>query len=35
MMKEDESKEKISLNNTNYYMSKKAKKILNKTIKSS
>lgn len=32
MMKEDESKEKISLNNTNYYMSKKAKKILNKTI---
>ena len=32
MMKEDENKEKISLNNTNYYMSKKAKKILNKTI---
>jgi len=31
-LKEDENNTKISLNNTNYYMSKKAKKILNKTI---
>ena len=34
ILKEDENKIKISLNNTNYYMSKKAKKILNKTIDS-
>ena len=32
MLKEDENKAQISLSNNNYYMSKKTKKILNKTI---
>ena len=35
ILKENENKIKISLNNANYYMNKKSKKILNKTIDNS